>query len=156
MHDIQLFIRQIPGQIERHQPDYLIDALYRECPFYLEFIRSAEALVAVLKINLKDAGCGPEMIDRGDFVIEDAGTQTSIDLTQDWDLCYYPGQRVAMSMVFRQTTWELSCPGCTTVYNQSAGEEITFTICKAVFGRIEAFTTTPKQASYTATFTKLV
>ena len=40
--NIQNIITRIPGQIERQQPVYFIDALGRHTPFYLEFITSAE------------------------------------------------------------------------------------------------------------------
>lgn len=33
----------IPGQIDRQQPIYFIDALGRSSPFHLEFVRSPEA-----------------------------------------------------------------------------------------------------------------
>ncbi|KAJ5948868.1 hypothetical protein N7454_002175 [Penicillium verhagenii] len=75
VHDIHLTILRISGQIQRQRPIYLIDPLNRESPFHLEFVRSTEALLAVLKYNLKGSECGPAMIDRGEFVIEEAGTQ---------------------------------------------------------------------------------
>ncbi|KAJ5654325.1 hypothetical protein N7490_001328 [Penicillium lividum] len=63
VHDIQLAIFKIPGQIRRQQPIRLTDPFNRESPFHLEFVRSPEALLAVLKNNLKSSGCGPAMID---------------------------------------------------------------------------------------------
>ena len=80
VHDIQLFILRIPGQVQPQQPVYLIDAFNKEGPFHLEFVRSAEALLAVLKVNLKELGCGLDMIDQGEFVIEESGTQNLIDI----------------------------------------------------------------------------
>ena len=41
--DIQKIITRIPGQVDRQQPVYLIDALGKSSPFHLEFVRSAEA-----------------------------------------------------------------------------------------------------------------
>lgn len=41
--DIQRFITRIPGQIDRQQPVYFIDALGKSCSFDLEFVRSSEA-----------------------------------------------------------------------------------------------------------------
>jgi hypothetical protein len=102
VYDINLFITRIPGQVQRQQPVYMVDAFNRESPFHLEFIRSPEALVAVLKANLKDTDCGPRMIDEGEFVIEESGTNNVIDITRNWENCFYPGQKVAMSMVFRK------------------------------------------------------
>lgn len=114
MHDIKVLILSIPGQVQRQQPVYLIDPLNKESPFHLEFVRSKEALLAVLKLNLKESGCGPAMIDRGDFAIEEIGTQSQVDLTQPCDICFYPGQKVAMSMIFTQDRnhQSSSCPRC--------------------------------------------
>lgn len=128
VHDIQLFILRIPGQIQRQQPVYLIDPYNKHSPFHLEFVRSPEALLAILKINLKESGCGPAMIDRGEFAIEELGTQRPIDLTAPWDICFYPGQRVAMSMVFkqRQTDVKSLCLSCGTDHQEATGKEITW------------------------------
>jgi hypothetical protein len=128
VHDIQLFMLTIPPQVQRGKPVYLIDPLNKECPFHLEFIRSPEALLAVLKVNLKESGCGPAMIDRGEFAIEELGTQSLIDLTGSWDGCFFPGQRVAMSMIFKQ--WrqgdQSSCPRCGKEHEESTGKEVTW------------------------------
>jgi hypothetical protein len=43
--DIQNVIKSIPGQIERQQPVFLIDALGKLSPFHLEFIRSADVSI---------------------------------------------------------------------------------------------------------------
>jgi hypothetical protein len=40
--DMQHIITRIPGQVERQQPVFLIDALGKASPFHLEFVRSAE------------------------------------------------------------------------------------------------------------------
>jgi hypothetical protein len=93
----------MPGQIQRQQPVYLTDAFNKESPFHLEFIRSPEALLAVLKINLQESACGADLIDKGDFIIEESGTQKQIDLaSSSWNNCFYPGQRVLMSMVLER------------------------------------------------------
>jgi hypothetical protein len=130
VHDIHLFILKIPGQVQRQQPVYFIDPLNKENPFHLEFVRSAEALLAVLKVNLKESGCGPAMIDRGEFAIEELGTQKSINLTESWDYCFYPRQRVAMSMIFKQQrkTAKSSCPRCGREHWESTEKEITWSV----------------------------
>jgi hypothetical protein len=128
VYDIQLFITRIPGQVQRQQPVYFVDAFNRESPFHLEFIRSAEALLAVLKVNFKESGIGPELIDRGEFVIEESGTDNVIDITRNWTTCFYPGQRVAMSIILRQTERATSmksfCPKCSTYDSSSSENEI--------------------------------
>ena len=107
LHNI---ITRIPGQIEQ-QPVYLIDGLGRASPFHLEFIRSAEALVAVLAENFKKFGDKEKILDR-EFVIEDSTSRQDIDLEADWDLCFSPGQRVEMSMVCQQLEVSSTCPRC--------------------------------------------
>jgi hypothetical protein len=126
VHDIQLFILKIPGQVQRQQPVYLVDAFNRESPFHLEFVRSAEALLAVLKVNVKSAGCDPDIIDRGGFAIEESGTQNVIDLTGQWDSCFYPGQKVVMSVIFKQETVGSSCPRCGMDHKESTEQETTW------------------------------
>lgn len=139
VHDIQLFIFRIPGQVQRQQPVYLIDPFNRESPFHLEFVRSREALLAVLKVNLKESGCGPAMVDRNEFAIEELGTQNSVDLTRPWESCFYPGQRVAMSMIFKRPRRivKSSCPRCGKDHQESTGKEITCIVCGIIFRRIE-------------------
>ena len=40
--NIQNLVTSIPGQIDRQQPVYLIDAIGKSSPFHLEFVRSAK------------------------------------------------------------------------------------------------------------------
>jgi hypothetical protein len=41
--NLQNVITRIPGQLERQQPVYVVDAIGRHMPFLLEFVLSAEA-----------------------------------------------------------------------------------------------------------------
>jgi hypothetical protein len=126
--DIHQYILRVPSQVNRQQPVYMIDAFGRESPFHLEFIRSAEALIAILKVNFKSTRSGPRMIERGEFVIEDDGTKRDIDLADDWETCFYPGQRVSMSMVFMRirdrATSTCFCPGCGTDSASAADRDV--------------------------------
>ena len=54
----------------------------------------------MLKVNLKKYGKSAEMVERGEFAIQDSVTKQDIDLRADWELCFSPGQRVDMSMIF--------------------------------------------------------
>ena len=110
LHNI---IKRIPGQVERQQPVFLIDGLGRASPFHLEFIRSAEAFVAVLAVNFRKLGDDKKILNR-EFVIEDSSSKQDIDLEADWDLCFSPGQRVEMSMVYQQLEVSSTCPYCRT------------------------------------------
>ncbi|KAI9736967.1 MAG: hypothetical protein M1834_000556 [Cirrosporium novae-zelandiae] len=135
--DIQTSIMHIPRQIERQQPVYMIDALRKPSPFYLEFVRSAEALIAVLRVNFKKFGAA-EKIDRGEFVIQDTCSKREIDLSQDWEMCFLPGQRVDMSMVFNSTTGaDNTCPNCREISNGAADKEVECKRCRMTFRRIQ-------------------
>ncbi|KAF2674070.1 hypothetical protein BT63DRAFT_380723 [Microthyrium microscopicum] len=138
VHDIQIFIRQMPGQVQRQQPVYLVDALNRLMPFHLEFIRSSDALLAVLKDNVKGTGCGPNMIDDRSFILEESATRLEIDLDEPWENCFRPGQKVAMSMVFKQQSVQTTgCPRCGAVNKGSPDEEIECVSCGGIFRRIQ-------------------
>ena len=83
-------------------------------PFHLEFIRPKEAFIAVFAINFKKFGTDNKIIN-DEFAIEDSISRKDIDLDKDWDLCFSPGQRVEMSMIFRQDQiLASSCPKCKT------------------------------------------
>ena len=112
IHDLQLLILRIPGQPLRQQPVYFTDPFNRITPFYLEFIRSPAAFLAVMEQNFEQAGCGIEMLKRREFVIEDAGTRNAIDIYQSWDNCFFPGQRATMNMIFKADQSGSSCPSC--------------------------------------------
>lgn len=111
---LQNIITHIPSQVERQQPVFLIDGLGKASPFYLEFVRSAEALIKVLEINFR-AYEADEKILCGDFVIEDTISKQDIDLDKPWELCFFPGQRVEMSMLFHHSNFSnCICPKCGT------------------------------------------
>ena len=82
---------RLPAQIERQKPVYLRDALDMEVPFLLEFVRSAEALLCVMRINLAHVRAGPEKLERGEFSITEKGSNRAIDLSQKWEACFFPG-----------------------------------------------------------------
>ncbi|KXS95844.1 hypothetical protein AC578_1195 [Pseudocercospora eumusae] len=110
---IQTRLDHLPPQIERQQPVYMIDAVGRVSPFHLEFVRSAEALRAVLKSNFQKVPSGLRKIHSGEFIIHDATNGRHIDLTKDWDTCFMPGQRIDMRMVFRwHSRRRDACPSC--------------------------------------------
>ncbi|PVH82988.1 hypothetical protein DL98DRAFT_570192 [Cadophora sp. DSE1049] len=116
---IQGMITAIPGQVDRQQPVYMIDALGKTSHFNLEFVRSAEALVAVLKINFRKHSNAEDKIARGDFAIHDSATKQDVDLSRDWDLCFSPGQRVIMSIILDQSLEsDTLCPKCRAANRQ--------------------------------------
>ncbi len=74
-----------------------------------------QAFISVLKINFKNVGRAAEMIDQGHFVLQDSALKEDIDLHQEWEHCFSPGQVVDMSMIFQDNTRPgsvFACPGC--------------------------------------------
>lgn len=117
---------------------YMIDAFGRSSPFHLEFIRSAEGLIAVLRVNFEAAGAGTEKIDHREFVFEDASTRREIDITKNWESCFRPGQRVTMSVVFQNASQSITstCPNCHSEQEGSPDQDIECEMCYIVFRRI--------------------
>ncbi|MCJ1387446.1 hypothetical protein MMC18_000289 [Xylographa bjoerkii] len=149
---IHSIVTTIPGQIERQQPVNLIDALGKYSPFHLEFIRSAEALTAVLKANLSKVRCGPAKIDRGEFAIQDTSTKRQIRLSDDWDTCFFPGQHVDMSMIFNRRSFQRSCcPGCGAIQMGHENEDIDCSVCGTTFRRVVEPFYTKKRRALTST-----
>jgi len=104
---------QIPAQVPLQSPVVLLDACGRVAPFHLDFISSAEAFLAVLRIRFKQSGVtvkGLQKLDNAEYIFWNQRTEVS--LQQPWDTVFKPGQRVDMSMVFRQTVPMDTCPGC--------------------------------------------
>ena len=101
----------LPQQVERERPVLFLDACGRLSPVHLEFITSTEAFLAVLKVRFKDTGL--QKIEKGQFVLEEARTKQQVDLRRPWHMCFLPGQKIDMSMLFSLTTTATAtCPGC--------------------------------------------
>ena len=49
LYMLDVFTKSLPRQIERQQPVHLTDALKRDCPFHLEFIRCSEVRKGVAR-----------------------------------------------------------------------------------------------------------
>ena len=112
IYDIVLAMQgTMPHQIERQKPVLFLDACGRLSPIHLEFINSAEAFLAVLKVRFRD--CGLRKIERKQFALEDTRTKRAIDLQWPWHQCLLPGQNIDMSMIFSSAeTVGSTCPGC--------------------------------------------
>lgn len=101
----------LPPQIERQQPVYFLDACGFLAPFHLEFIKSWEAFIAVLNVNFKTRGL--KLIERQQFVLEDAHSKRVLDLSRPWETCFFPNQHVNMDALFdEQERGGNSCPVC--------------------------------------------
>lgn len=69
----------------------------------------------MIKINFRALGEeAVRKIERGRFAIQDSATKRDVDLADNWDICFHPGQRVEMSIIF--TDWgrhsHAMCPKC--------------------------------------------
>ena len=129
VQELRLSILSLPGQVERNEPVYLIDALNILRPFHLEFITSAEALIGVLKDNLRSVRSSSALIDQGKYRIEELGTLEAIDLSGPWETCFSPGKRVAMSMIFDRegNKWSpTTCPVCQQCQEGSDTKHVTW------------------------------
>ncbi|CAI6231579.1 unnamed protein product [Periconia digitata] len=153
IHDMLV---RVPQGIERQQPVYMIDALGKTSPFHLEFVRSADTLRAVLKSNFEKVPSGLRKIENGEYVLYNQATGRRIDLTKDWDMCFLPGQRIEMRMVFDWTTRKRGlCPSCQTRCPRIKGKrDIECNACGLVFARTlihaEAPTSTAEKPTKTA------
>lgn len=81
----------LPQQVERQQPVLFLDAFNRLSPVHLEFITSAEAFVAVLKVRFQDAGL--RKIERGQYSLEEACSNRKIDLQRPWHTCFLQAKK---------------------------------------------------------------
>lgn len=152
--NIQSVITQIPGQIERQQPVYFIDALGRHTPFHLEFITSAETLILVLKNNFRNIGTGATKIEKGEFAVQDSVTKHDINLESAWEAVFRPGQKVAMSMVFNSAkATNMYCPTCREDNGDdfAEDEDIECRKCKMVYRRSISWTTPEPLPSFSMT-----
>lgn len=72
-----------------------------------------QEFITVLKIKFKDTGRGVNMIDQNEFAIDDSKTKCDVDLRREWNICFTPGRRLEMSMVFARTAPIANCcPNC--------------------------------------------
>jgi hypothetical protein len=75
--------RNLPPQVLLQQPVILHDALGRIAPFHLEFINSAAALKAVLKVRFQHVGL--RKVITNEYGLRDANRQTDIDISKPWE-----------------------------------------------------------------------
>ncbi|MCJ1247952.1 hypothetical protein MMC30_005167 [Trapelia coarctata] len=98
--DLQHQVTHIPGQVDRQQPIFFQDATSHCYPFHLEFIDSAKALEAVLKVRIEHP-IVRQKIERGEYVFQDMNKWPlqEIKLNNNWNTCFHPGQRVLMRVI---------------------------------------------------------
>ncbi|KAF8848553.1 hypothetical protein BDZ45DRAFT_810680 [Acephala macrosclerotiorum] len=90
------FAFEIPPQIHLQKPVTFTDALGRVAPIHLDFINSAEALLAVLKVRFKHVGLSK--VERKEFALLEEHSDRTLDLGRPWESVMFPGQHVNMTV----------------------------------------------------------
>lgn len=88
-------------------PFILEDAIGRTAPVHLRFINSWQAFDAVMEIRFKGKQGLPK-IQRKEYILEEDATGLEIDRSIDFSDCFLPGQKIVMSLVFKN---ESAFPG---------------------------------------------
>ncbi|OBT45081.1 hypothetical protein VE00_05174 [Pseudogymnoascus sp. WSF 3629] len=114
---------EIPPQVLLQRPMVFRDALDRVTPVHLDFIDSAEAFLAVLKIRFKEIGS--EKLDRNEYTLTDDKQNRNLDIRKPWCSVMKPGQHVSMSMIFDTRFQQNICPGCSATNETQKREETT-------------------------------
>lgn len=127
--DIYALISRLPAQVERQQPIVFTDAFNRIRPFHLEFVKSEEAFLSIMRHDFRDMRCDLALLKNRRYVIDELGTGNKVDQTMPWELRFNPGQRVGMSMVFKGVQAEIStCPRCHREHEGAVDGEITWSV----------------------------
>jgi hypothetical protein len=66
---------------------------------------------------------GYKKVLRKEYAIGDGRSGQEVNNKQEWSMCFHPGQRAVMSMIFKQSKASTSCPGCLTNY-ESTNERV--------------------------------
>lgn len=121
-------IRTAVNQIGRplaEDPFTLDDPIGRKFPVHLRFIASWEAFESVMELNFKGRR-GSRKVKNKDYILHDQATNKEIIRAQDWDNAFLPGQRVTMSLIFRdEITGDggsdlTQCPHCRATSDEPA------------------------------------
>jgi hypothetical protein len=105
-------------------PFVLEDAIGRVAPVHLRFINSWAAFQAVMEIRFQEKQ-GLRKIRRKEYALQEIATGREVDLSLAFEDAFLPGQRIAMSFVFKRNSMEQStqslahCPRCNTLSEQS-------------------------------------
>ncbi|KAF8846634.1 hypothetical protein BDZ45DRAFT_755822 [Acephala macrosclerotiorum] len=100
----------VPPQVLFQAPVTFLDALGRLAPIQLDFITSAEAFIAVIKIRFRNIGL--KKIEQEEYLLSDPHRKRKLDLKLPWETVMTPGQRVEMSMIFSKEEMQTTCPTC--------------------------------------------
>ena len=131
-NEVAAIRRNLSPRVSRsldEEPFILEDAIGRVAPVHLRFITSWDAFDAVLDIRFKDK-VGHDKVRQREYTLQEHATGREIDRTIAWDDAFLPGQRIDMSLIFKQQSPEKesnnssSCPRCHAVSEMPAGSEV--------------------------------
>jgi hypothetical protein len=110
-------------------PFILEDAIGRVAPVHLRFINSWAAFHAVMEIRFQGKQ-GLRKILRKEYALQETATGRDVDMSLDFDDAFLPGQKIAMSFIFKRHFAEQSnqnlahCPRCNTLSEQSTNSDV--------------------------------
>lgn len=84
----------LPAQVDDQKPVYFLDACGFQARIDLTWINCWEAFYAVLRVQFKQRGL--KIVERKQFVLEDAHTTMSVDTHRRFELCFIPGRKINM------------------------------------------------------------
>lgn len=119
----------------------LEDAIGRVVPVPLLFINSWRAFETAIEETFKDRR-GFLRVQKGDYVLQEDGTDREIVRGSDWNSAFMPGQRINMSVIFRQDNGGMTetipqqgiveCPNCHTATSGSPDKNIQWLVCPSL------------------------
>jgi hypothetical protein len=107
-------------------PFMLEDAIGRMAPVHLRFITTWEAFDSVLEIRFEDKP-GWNKIRKKEYALQESATGREISRASSFAETFLPGQRVAMSIIFKTKTrnqGSATCPRCSEVATEPGDSDI--------------------------------
>jgi len=113
----------LPQQVGCQQPLYFTDACGFRAKLDLGYFDSWEAFNAVIGVKFKQRGL--RVVEKKQYVLEDAHRKKLINTARPFQACFVPGQQVNMDACFDENIGtEKCCPGCQHVENVASDQAI--------------------------------
>lgn len=101
----------LPAQVEDQKPVYFLDACAFQARIDLTWINSWEAFLAVLGVRFKQRGL--KIVERKQFVLEDANSKLLVDGNRPFESCFIPGRKINMdAFLDEKGNTGKCCPSC--------------------------------------------
>jgi hypothetical protein len=122
----------LPSHLERmliQEPVILEDAIGRRHAVHLQWTNCWEGFEVMLEHHFKDIQ-GYRKVRNKEYVVQDHATQMDIDRSTPWTAAFLPGQRVDMSLIFRDRAvkragiQDTTCPKCKEISSGSSDKAI--------------------------------